>query len=219
MKRRYICITSAGQVFLHNICVHFEYFSQRFCAQKHKGLFDYNSFGNDEEAEYAKNIIEAVFSAVSKCCSALEKYNIKVIEKLGAKHYSEIVTSPYYYEGQFHEERIILNHIQYLNAYRRYMIDMNGNNNLLNQYLIKQIRKYLGLLFTEDKLGFRSGFITGRSESTFNKLSVCIEEIVNSNYKNLEIDITSDYYRKHFRGKKCKFFREKSLDYFREVYR
>lgn len=121
-KKIYLCITSAGKVFLDQVCVHFEYFSQRFCDKQYKALFEYDSFKNPTDAKIVKQIIPTVFSAVRECTTALEMYNKAVLDKLGVKVYSDIISSQYYYESQFHEERIILNHIQYLNAYRSYLL-------------------------------------------------------------------------------------------------
>ena len=39
----------------------------------------------------------------------------------------------------------------------------------------------------------------------YNELSVCIEEIKNSSVLRNDIEVTRDYYRTHFKGKKCTF--------------
>lgn len=210
-KKIHVCITSAGKMFLDQVCVHFEYFSQRFCSTVNKALFEYNSFKEMEAAEDVKSIIATVFTAVQQCLATLEEYNKAVLVKLNKKRYSEIISTSYYYVGQFHEERIILNHIQYLNAYRRYMINKAGNNKAMNQYLVKYINKYLDLLYSDDKSkkAFRNSFISDKSKKTYNRLKVCIEHIISSDYENLNIDITSDYYYRNYKDQRCRFFIEK----------
>lgn len=70
-----------------------------------------------------KDTVVAVIEAVKKCIMSLEEYNKIVMKENGASHYSEILESSYYYEGQFHEERIIHNHISYMEAYRKYVLE------------------------------------------------------------------------------------------------
>lgn len=211
-KQIYICITPAGKFFLDQMCVHFEYFSQRFCGKEYKGLFEYDAFGNTSDAECVKSIISNVFEAVQKCIRALEQYNRSVMRLLNKDHYNDIRTSEYYYEGQFHEERIILNHIQYLNAYRTFLLHESGKNNIeVNEMIVSYIEGYLKLLYTEDseKIGYRSVFISQTSQASFNSLSVCIEKIRKSNYQNKEIEITSSYYRQYYKNERCDLFKKR----------
>ena len=210
-KKIYLSITTAGKLFLDQVCVHFEYFSQRFCQQERKALFEYDSFENEQDEKAAKTVIDSVFNAVSKCWDALEIYNRRVISKLQLNNYSSVVATSYYYESEFHEERIVYNHVQYLNAYRRYMINKYGNNYSMNRFLVQYIKKYLDLLHTEDlqKKDFRGVFITEHSADIYNRLSICIEKIEAQKYENLDIDITSDCYYKYFNGQKCYLFRER----------
>lgn len=209
-KKIHICITSAGKMFLDQICVHFEYFSQRFCDKQYKALFEYNSFKIPEDAQIVKRILPAVFSAVRECSIALESYNRAVLDKLGVKDYTKIISSSYYYESQFHEERIILNHVQYLNAYRSYMLGKSGNNISMNKYLVRYIKEYLNLLYTDDMTkSFRKPFFSTRSKINYNRLMVCIEQIERVQYSNTEIEINSLYYKRHYPNTKCRLFIEK----------
>lgn len=74
-----------------------------------------------------------------------------------ANHYDDILDSPYYYERQFHEERIIHNHISYLEAYRNFVFDLSLSDKILldiNEFLLSMMQKYLELLKYDRNKGY-----------------------------------------------------------------
>ena len=217
----YVCITPAGIAYLDYICIHFEFFNERFSLESRKGLFDYDCLNSNSEKDAVKDIIDKVFRAVKECCRELAKYNRKVlkIEKKG--HYSRIISSQYNYTGVFHEERLVHNHISYLNAYRNYIIaksDANTNSELveINDYLISYIKKYLDLLHTPDFMprGYRGVFFSERSKKLYNTLMVCIEKFEDNDTKDWAIEFTSAYYNNHYAkdNVKCSKFIDLGLE-------
>ncbi len=208
----YIRATTAGQIFAGTLCTHFEYFSSRFCSEyRNIPLFFVYDLSDTRQVQIIKRIINDVFNGVSKCCNNLEIYNLKVIKTLDKKHYNDILGTSYYYEKQFHEERIIHNHISYLEAYRNYIINLNleeqkDETEEVNEFIISIIKKYLELLKYDYNTGlrrYRSLFFSSNSRNLYNELSVCIEKMGNPIRINEGIQITRQYYKTHFYGEIC----------------
>lgn len=119
----YIRATSAGQMFASVICIHFEYFASRYAsASNNVSLFLIDNLTDQKQRASLKRIVRGVYGIVKKCINTLKVYNKCVMEIKDANHYDDILDSPYYYERQFHEERIIHNHISYLEAYRNFVL-------------------------------------------------------------------------------------------------
>lgn len=216
----YISITPAGQAFLQHMCVHFEYFSVRFCSNADKALFEYNSLENYNDRNTAKEIIQTVYDAVRNCCKSLQRYNRKVLKQEKKKHYDLIRTTHYNYAGDFHEERLIHNHVSYLNAYRNYLILKATDQNMqimqeMSTYITHYIKLYLDLLHTDDltRRSFREIFLSKNSQDLYNKLMVCIEEFEltqDQGRADWSIDFKREYYHDHYEeaGLSCKLFKE-----------
>lgn len=156
----YIRATSAGQIFASTISVHFEYFASRYAsACQRVPLFLYDNLDDQKQWGCMKKIITDVYEAVERCNITLELYNRKVLEKKEVKNYEDILDSPYYYEQQFHEERIIHNHISYLEAYRSWIFHLKITQERLieaNMFLLNMIQKYLNLLKYDINDGYKS---------------------------------------------------------------
>lgn len=210
----YIRATSAGQMFASTISVHFEYFASRYSTSKNVSLFLLDKLDDRRQWNLMKKIISDVYESVEKCNMTLELYNRNVMEKKGVGHYEDVLDSPYYYEQQFHEERIIHSHISYLEAYRCRVFDLDITEERLaeaNTYLLTMIQKYLALLKYDRNNGYkkyRGLFFTTNSKNLYNELSVCIEEITRNPVLRNGISVTRGYYRTHFKGKKCAFMRK-----------
>lgn len=215
----YIRATSAGQIFVDNLCIHFEYFASRYSSIKNAPLFLYNNLQSNEHIRTAQQIIEDVYLSVKQCCNTLEEYNWEVLKSRNQSHYEAIVESPYYYEAQFHEERVIHNHISYLEAYRNYLRSTNNESvNMwkMNSFLIGMIKKYLNLLKYNLNTGireYRNLFYSENSKKLYNELMVCIEEIEASHILDNQIEITRKYYISNFDKKLCSYFRVKGIVY------
>lgn len=211
----YIRATSAGQFFASNICTHYEYFSSRFLTDKKTPpLFLLKNLNDRNTLNDMKLVLDSVYCGVEKCCKTLNKYNQKVLKKLSKSHYNEISGTQYYYEKQFHEERIIHSHISYLESYRNFILKLGLEDNVskeANDYIVDTIKKYLNLLKYDPNNGiqsYRELFFSNNSKNLFNQLSVCIEKIESSAHKYKEIEITRQYYKNHFSGEQCKFLKE-----------
>lgn len=209
----YIRATSAGQLFAGYLCIHFEFFASRFCSEhKNIPLFMLDDMTDKKQFQIVKSIISEVYNGVKNCCRTLEIYNTQVLEISNQQHYSKIVESPYYYEKQFHEERIIHNHISYLEAYRNYILKESQSPKLLTEFnslIINSIKKYLELLKYDPNDGlknYRDQFISSNSKKLYNELSVCIEKI-ETQPSITNIEITRQYYNTYFAGEMCSSFK------------
>ncbi len=213
----YIRATLAGQMFAGVICTHFEYFASRFASigpiGKNVSLFILDNLDDKDQWNTMKSVITDVYQAVKGCIAKLENLNRKVLRIRGATHYDDIIDTAYYYERQFHEERIIHNHISYLEAYRNFAFKMRISEHRLketNKFILDTIKDYLDLLKYDRNNGFkkyRGLFLSNNSRNLFNQLNVCIEEIENSPQIRNNIAVTRDYYRMNYEGKKCSFMR------------
>lgn len=208
----YIRATSAGQMFASTISVHFEYFASRYASTcRNVSLFLLDKLDDRKQWSSMKKIVSDVYEAVENCNATLELYNRNVMEKKGVGYYEDVLDSPYYYEQQFHEERIIHSHISYLEAYRSWIFRLSMSETRLaeaNTFLLSMIQKYLDLLKYDRNSGYkkyRGLFFSANSKSLYNELSVCIEEIKQTPVIRNDIAVTRGYYRTHFKGKKCAF--------------
>ena len=214
----YIRATPAGQIFADLLSVHYEYFVTRFSTViDSKPLFTFVALDDRIQYQTVKQIINDVYRAVKECCENLKEYNQKVLKERNQRHYREIVNSSYYYEQKFHEERIIHSHISYLEAYRHHILKSSLETDKLieiNTFLLEIIKKYLNLLKYDPNQGIpilRDLFYSNNSEQLYNELSVCIEEIEKDPKNMLNIEITRNYYNRHYNGKKCAFLKERNL--------
>lgn len=194
--------TLAGKKYLQRMCVHFEFFSCRFCEYKYKiPLFSTESmrFNEQDNMYFFEKIIVDVFNAFNNCCNKLRRFN-KLVFRNGIYDSSEL--PQYFHNNLFHEERIIHNHISYIDAFRRYIINEEQYKDIskdLNKKLINLIKPYLNLLVykTKDKQKY---FYSHTSENIYTKLGECIEKIEKSNYADITTEISLDYYAQNIEG-------------------
>lgn len=216
----YIRATPAGQIFADLLCIHFEYFAARFSASARSlPLFLLTNLDDRGQWQTVKRIITDVYIAVKQCCSNLKEYNKRVLSTQRQNHYSEIVNSSFYFEQKFHEERIIHNHISYLEAYRHYILSCaieNSRKNEINKFLLEIIKKYLNLLKYDPNEGIplnRDLFYSDNSKLLFNELNVCIEKIEKHPNETHSIEITRSFYNRHYSGQQCAFFMQEKISY------
>ncbi len=211
-KDIYIRATSAGQMFASILCVHFEYFASRFSTANYRiPLFTTLSLEPSRILPIVRRTVNDVYEAVSACFGTLRQYNERVLDAMNKRHYREVLESPYYFEQQFHEERIIHNHIAYLEAYRKYLHEAPIDDNVkgtINAYIISMIKKYLNLLKYDFNFGLRANrdlFFSANSKNLYNELNICIEHIEQEKPDNVFIEITRDYYLSHYPNEVCNF--------------
>ena len=148
-------------------------------------------------------LMEEVFSASKTCCENLESIIEEVfINKLGYTKNALINSAYVYFDEQrdfslFHFERIIHQHISYIDSYRRYLINKSDIRSLakINEIIINIIVKYINLLSSMK-------YKTQISIDLIEKLNVCVEYIkIDTNYNNKNIPISIYGYNK-IKGRK-----------------
>ncbi len=147
-------ITCAGRVFLKTVCTHFEFYAARIFEDKCAPLFSIDNIKNGE-CKF-KEIIKGVYEAVRDCIRRLKDLNNRIMR---VKNYTmrDYYQSEVIYEDlnapksgrQFHGERIIFNHIGYINIYRQYLLSLKNIPNEkkveYNKFIAEYILKYIEL--------------------------------------------------------------------------
>ena len=190
----YIRCTNAGEKYLNTICVHYEFFSCRF-ASSDMSLFDSKSYSFKNGKYLFQNQVQQVLQKVKDCCNELKLVNSKLLEYLELEDYADIIDEQIYVKDKkFHEERIIHNHISYLDAFRLYLINGPLKEKVcdINKIIIGYIKEYLELLKYEENL-----FYSENSERLYKELTGCIKAITTNDYIDTEIVISRDYFKKH----------------------
>ncbi len=189
----YVRCTKAGERYLNTLCVHYEFFSCRFAVNRSNGLFSQSYNKNKGKYNFEKQI-EEVKNHVKDCCNELHEVNKMLMDDLGYDKMEDILESQYVKYAQFHEERIIHNHITYLDAYRLYLLSNPLKDDVIgvNKCLIGHIKDYLDFLKNNNE------FYSQNSESLYKELSTCIKEIEKKEYNDTEIKISRTYYQENF---------------------
>lgn len=170
----------AGKIYIEYVATHFEFFTARIFKEDRAALFCDENLQIDSTTGNFRccDIINKVFSEVARCCDSLKKFNGQLCS---LNHYLDpyknttiYIDSPYIcmfkrkeynYNNkereerrfkQFHEERILFTHINYIDCYRHYVLNYSeiGHNQkvLLNEQLTGCIKKYVQLLASDDVL-------------------------------------------------------------------
>lgn len=189
----YIRCTKAGERYINTLCVHYEFFACRFAANSSNGLFSQTYTKRRGKYSFEKQINE-VKENVNQCCIELSSANLALMENLGFTELDDLLDSLYVKDRQFHEERIIHNHITYLDAFRIYLICGPLKNDVINvnKCLLNYIKEYLDLLKNDGQ------FYSTNSEVLFDELSICIDAIEKKEYNDRTTIISRDYYRDTF---------------------
>lgn len=201
-KNIYIRCTDAGERFLSTLCIHYEYFSCRFTIDN-MSLFSKESYKREGKKYYFENQISEVFNHVKACCTELKLVNSKIMESSGFSNYSDIITNGIFVKDKkFHEERIIHNHISYLDAYRLYLINgpLKTNVQIVNKILIKYIKDYLNLLMYDENV-----FYSENSQKLYKQLNACIQVISKKRYNDKTVVISRDYYNNNIKKTRKNF--------------
>ena len=139
-------ITTSGLAFLTYACVHFEYFACRLFGKKYPPLFLEKSLELDAEEE--KYIFEIIIEKV------LEEVEI-CAQKLASTYETDNnlcnnVDSPFVFKrsgksAQYHVERVIFAHVQYLDEFRRFILKSktDGLEKHVADFIIEKIEEYL----------------------------------------------------------------------------
>lgn len=209
-NRTMIHYSCAGKIYIEYVATHFEFFTARIFKENKKALFcDVNLSIDPKTNNYiCCDIINKVYTEVASCCSSLKEFNISLCDRgnyLNPYLTPEIyLDSPYICmfkrpdtEGkerrfkQFHEERIILTHINYIDCYRLYVLNccdiVNHEQKVeLNEKLTNCIAKYVALLKSDNIL---------KSPHTYDEFVQHYNEqigLLQGNWENFDIAISKN---------------------------
>lgn len=224
----HVRITCAGRYYIRYICTHFEFFSCR-CNRDSYPLFSkYNNkyIANDKQYRF-EQIIQKVFKKVANCCHNLLVSEENTFIRSGEYTRYSLLDSPCFYsmnnaKASTHAERIIHNHIQYLDAYRLYLINGSFSNNVqpINRILIHWIKKYLDLMKPCDNCtldscincklssynqkqenGIVSGHFSSNNKDLYSELTECVNQIEQNNFLDTSTNISREYYLEKIKKK------------------
>lgn len=192
-KDIYVRCTKAGEQYLNILCIHYEFFSCRY-AEPSRGLFSRQSITKMRHQYQFERQIKMVYTSVKRCCDEMGKLDKTLLDTLGYAEHIELLNSDYVTDHKFHEERIIHNHISYLDAFRLYLINgpLQRDTVSVNQILVGYISKYLNLLIYDKNA---QAFYSDNSKLLYEELNKCIDYIVQRNYNDTATRIARDYYR------------------------
>lgn len=163
----------AGKIYIEYVSTHFEFFTARIFKERNDALFCESNLLKDFHTNNYKccDIISKVYNEVKLCCTSLKKFNLKLSNEnnyLNPYQVPNLYMESHYvcmfkrieYDGkerrfkQFHEERIILTHINYIDCYRLYVLNCcdslcHEQKIELNKKLTECIAKYVELLESE----------------------------------------------------------------------
>ena len=164
-------LSHGGNAFLSVICNHFEYFSCRY-SNKSKSLFNdvYYSKG-DSGINQLKETLTTVFNSVVNCCKSVLANDALIF--INAKKENENFnqfrqTSGFFYKVEgaggthyhTHVERIINQHIGYLNRYRMFILKLpaemqpqgfQSRKSLISESVLSTIKQYVELALSYEK--------------------------------------------------------------------
>lgn len=217
-------ITCAGRYYLRILCTHFEFFASRKKPNSAPLFAKQNMIFNNKENKYQfQLIIDEVYKKVVECCNHLliaeeniyikkHKYNRQTLLENNCFFCNDNINAA------THSERIIHSHIQYLDAFRLYLINGSFKDRVkeINKILVKYIKDYLLLMKpcydcqketcydcvrTTYKLGTNKGVVSGHFSDNnsllYKELISCIKIIESNNYNDSETEISRDYFRKN----------------------
>lgn len=187
-----IRITCAGRTYVNFVCTHFEFFACRF-TDSQEPLFMDSSLQKDEKGKYEfEKTINEVFLAVVKCCKKLDDFTRHVLIEQKGYTTTSLLNSKLVHRKEdrkplLHEERIIHQHIGYIEAYRQHLIITKKLDCIdINKKIIPLIENYLALLKGNDLYG-------ESSKELYCDLSECTKYIRDTcNYNNSIDSISRD---------------------------
>ena len=145
-----------------------------------------------------EGLIDYVFSAVIRSCESITKIINDVFFGKLRYTFEQLLESDYIVKEKtvpmFHYERIIHQHIGYIDAYRLHLINKEGTQDdeviIFNERLLKHIENYLNLLNQLKK------YTTKTSHELFEELTACISYVRSQGLTPRDISISRDEYTK-----------------------
>jgi GTPase SAR1 family protein len=169
-ERSTIYYSDAGKMYLQFVTSHFEFFSVRIFEDPEPPLFSSENYLHGSRK--CIELIQRVFAEVETCCRILKTHNQTICETFGYydEFYNEYPRKAIHYLDShfntkfkkendshdsyrmYHEEHIVLSHIRYIDAFRRFVLsesssDGNGiDGPKMNEELVDIIYNYYDLL-------------------------------------------------------------------------
>jgi dsDNA-binding SOS-regulon protein len=151
-----LVITPAGFIFLRDLMVHFEFYS--CLAGNGKPLFTYRGEDRDENNRLLFEVpIQKTYDLVDLHANWMLTFYRRNFQALVAqdylssnftfKHFGKNATTI----GLFHITRLVRDHVEYIDEYRRWLLERNTDHNSyqqrnVNEKLLEFIEKYVSLL-------------------------------------------------------------------------
>lgn len=209
-NRTMLHYSCAGKIYIEYVATHFEFFTARIFKDQREALFCDSNLQIDSSTNNYRccDVINKVYSEVERCCNSLREFNLKLCND---NNYLNPYTTPNIYRDshyicmfkrveydgrerrfkQFHEERIILTHINYIDCYRLYVLNQcdiisHKQKVELNKKLTECIKKYVALLESDTVL---------KNPYTFDEFIKHYKEQINllqGNWEDFEIEISKN---------------------------
>jgi hypothetical protein len=223
-KKTKIYYSKAGKMYLQFISSHFEYFSARCFKKPKPPLFCKVNF---TETFNCLEIIEKVLEEVIKCCDALKDHNTRICNHYQyfddfsnpavsrkSKDYLHSHFNPRFEKDnldgdenqkpfrEYHEERIVLSHIRYIDAFRRFVLTKTISGSKLSEEKEKELnRRLIGLIrrYYELLLGIpRSGYIQKIADQKIAQIKGICEGDYSDESKRTKLTPEQEQIESHF---------------------
>jgi len=193
-------ITDAGIYFLEHVYGHFECYSCQ-ASNKSTPLFDKkNAEYNGREFEFDAIIHSAIECVKERSIRVKNYYENNFIKNLGYDNNSFLQSNFSYHimngendypTAMFHIERVIHSHIDYLDVYRRYVInllDHDYQKKEANENIIKYIKQYIDMFGYYDPIN-KITYHSDQSMQLCKYFDSCIKSIVDSGFTDFTMPI------------------------------
>ena len=143
-------ITAAGLSFLTYVCVHFEYFACRLFSDRYPPLFMSKSLEKIDDEYIYKTIVNAVYSEVITCAQKLA-VTYESDDNLCNHDNSNFIFRKPGKSSQYHIERMIFSHVQYLDEFRRFVLKKKPESisKEVSNFILQKINDYLDIFDNE----------------------------------------------------------------------
>lgn len=184
-------ITCAGRIFTEILATHFEFFAAQY-ASKNKALFHKDNLNKQSTLFKFDNIIKAVLEHVNECCVDTYEIDLDVAKKLFSDDMNKFRQSDFVFRNKkgismVHSERVINHHIDYLSAYRLYILSLSPSHIDIKTAcitVVDKIKEYMVL----QKRYIDNGYFSNTSAHLYQCFEACIEVIDENPLLDISID-------------------------------
>lgn len=139
-------ITTSGLTFLTYACIHFEFFACRLFSDQYPPLFMSNALETDNNNFIYEIIINSVLSEVKTCADKLSK-TYEHDDNLCNNDNSKFLFKRPGNTVQYHVERMIFAHVQYLDEFRRFVLKKKATaiSHTVSDFILLKISEYFSI--------------------------------------------------------------------------